>query len=230
MPIELSFFEKSKLWFRSKPFNLLYLIAVLIAVFSYYTVFPGNGTSAGISDETTQALYGSMKREVWKDDNTIAQYKVSYDKIIAAIYSIPPKSREPFFSNSINKVKKQDFNKLLPILKDKLKDELKYEILDPDLNHQIDHMKKKVKIIRSSKEDFQEIRLSYDAGGKSTSGFGILALMQDKTDPDSIVVGVSIYREKWVEQDHVMLVKGKWEDPDILGFLKYQWYLRMKDK
>jgi len=52
--------------------------------------------------------------------------------------------------------------------------------------------------------------------------------MEDTIDPDSIVVGVSVYREKWVEQDYVRLA-GSWQDKDILGFLKYQWYLRMKD-
>jgi len=154
---KLSCFELSKMACKR---TLFWLIIVLIIIFSYVSI-EGNETpvskaetstskaetSSGICDKTTNDLYKIMKRAVWKDDNAISQYKASYDKIYNAIYSIAPKSREPFFSDSINKVKKQDFDKLVPIIKDQLKDELKYEILDPDLNKKIDHMKRKAKII-----------------------------------------------------------------------------------
>mmetsp|Transcript_78018 Transcript_78018/g.95536 ORF Transcript_78018/g.95536 Transcript_78018/m.95536 type:complete len:240 (+) Transcript_78018:253-972(+) len=237
---KLSCFELSKMACKR---TLFWLIIVLIIIFSYVSI-EGNETpvskaetstskaetSSGICDKTTNDLYKIMKRAVWKDDNAISQYKVSYDKIYNAIYSIAPKSREPFFSDSINKVKKQDFDKLVPTLKDKLKYELKYEILSRDLDKKIDLMARKVNIGGIKLLSFEEINISFDWGGQSYTGFGILGFIEDDTDPDSIVVGVSIYREEWVEQDDVRLVAGSLKDKDILGFLKYQWYLRMKDK
>merc|ERR1712139_699544 len=73
-------------------------------------------------------------------------------------------------------------------------------------------------------EDFAnmkfKIKLSYTPGGTSSLGTAVLALR--KREDGKIDCAHAFYGERWVEEEGVSLIEGRWPDSEVQGFLMYR--------
>eukprot|EP01084_Bolivina_argentea_P121150 214734_1 len=208
----------------SNKMELKHIIGgALIAFIFYYVVIirePYN-----LEKEYYNAMGSSImtRQSFW-------EYKYSHDLIDGAINSIELKSKNSYVSHQQNSLAKTNLKQYKPDLKFSLRTQLKYDKLPTDLDNKIELAINQAKYLKSGKDTYIQVDLSDEFGGTHYVGFGVLGFIEDPNNNDTVMVGVSVYREEWSEQDWVRLKTENIDRKDVERYIQYELYERIYEK
>eukprot|EP01084_Bolivina_argentea_P045941 84555_1 len=167
-------------------------------------------------------------RIVKSDD--ISRLKKTYDKVLDAIGSIPPKYRDELSSYPVivadSDISGENAQKAKSTMIERINRDLQLnnEIplsLTTKINNMFDNTWAK-----EYREDYAEINLSSDYGGTSLIRVGFVAFKRYKTD---LIIALCLHFEKWTEQDNVKINKTNpvWCKQNVEDFAKYLLYKKI---
>eukprot|EP01084_Bolivina_argentea_P010932 20403_1 len=162
--------------------------------------------------------------------DSLEEIKSAHDKVVQAVYSIPPHIRERYQTHPLIYITKDNAAKAKHLLIKKIKRDLELTELPRELEYKLNDLIDWSEIANRYKDDYIQIDLSGDYGGTSYVRVGMLG-MQKITD-NEVALAASLYCEKWIEEEHVKINIGHsvWRLENVAKFAKYELYQTLKHK
>mmetsp|Transcript_65661 Transcript_65661/g.80374 ORF Transcript_65661/g.80374 Transcript_65661/m.80374 type:complete len:494 (-) Transcript_65661:24-1505(-) len=172
-----------------------------------------------------------MATTIIKNTEEFEELKFSHQLMCIAKNSIELKNEESYKVSVIETIKRTDtaLDKFHSHALKAIKEDLHYDEIPRDLKNKINRQIDRAK--DNEAEDFSdqwiEAYLTGDYGGTSRVGFALIGFKVDPENKDNIIMGISGYREEWVEQDGVRPIAGRWKKDDLKKYIKYKLYKDM---
>mmetsp|Transcript_15537 Transcript_15537/g.30590 ORF Transcript_15537/g.30590 Transcript_15537/m.30590 type:complete len:178 (+) Transcript_15537:97-630(+) len=157
------------------------------------------------------------------DNCTLDTYKPAYDNLERKIYSIAPKLRDVSIEYEAVRGIQLDYlvdyaNEYVNTLQAHIG--VAQDELMAHLKEKIQQAQGKIKYANSVENLKFAIKLSYEPGGMSSLGTAVFCVVNNKDG--TVDCAHAFYGEKWIEQEGVKLVLGRWPDCEVQGFLMYR--------
>mmetsp|Transcript_11504 Transcript_11504/g.10292 ORF Transcript_11504/g.10292 Transcript_11504/m.10292 type:complete len:186 (+) Transcript_11504:50-607(+) len=147
------------------------------------------------------------------------KYRREYESVLKAVNSIPPKSRTVKKTHEVVVCEWNQLEEVGKVLAEACGEEISIKDVNDAMKNAIKMAKLKVK---KYAKVYSAIQISGEWGGTSNCEFGLVGMK--KISSDEYAIGVSMYKEVWVEQSNVKINLDSpiWREEHVKKFLCYQ--------